>query len=92
MENTEIRCLNQLEASHVQQTAALLGDKQIGKQAGLGSQYQIDQTYTLISSDQHLYRVSPLEYRDFIKWFQNNGPGSRPDRSLGFQEKGHRDE
>ncbi|WP_373117368.1 CvpA family protein [Holdemania massiliensis] len=58
-----------------QQTAALLGDKQIGKQAGLGSQYQIDQTYTLISSDQHLYRVSPLEYRDFIKWFQNNGSG-----------------
>ena len=26
MENTEIRCLNQLEASHVQQTAALLVD------------------------------------------------------------------
>ena len=58
-----------------QQTASLLGDKQIGKQAGLGSQYQIDPTYTLISSDQHLYRVSPLEYRDFIKWFQNNGTG-----------------
>ena len=53
------------------QTAAILGDKQIGKQAGLGSQFQIDPTYTLISSDQHLYRVSPLEHRDFIKWFQN---------------------
>ena len=26
MENTEIRCLNQLEASQVQKTAALLGD------------------------------------------------------------------
>lgn len=58
-----------------QQTAALLGDKQIGKQAGLGSQYQIDQTYTLISSDDHLYRVSPLEYRDVIKWFQNRSHG-----------------
>ena len=57
------------------QTAAILGDKQIGKQAGLGSQFQIDPTYTLISSDQHLYRVSPLEHRDFIKWFQNYKSG-----------------
>lgn len=56
-------------------TAQQLGDKQIGKVQGLGSQFDINQDYTLVSSNAEIYRVSPLEYQDFIKWFQNKDSG-----------------
>ncbi len=56
-------------------TAIRLGEKQIGKQAGLGSQYDVSETYTLISSGKDLLRISPLEHQDFYKWFQNSSSG-----------------
>ena len=56
-------------------TAQQLGDKQIGKVQGLGSQYSIDPTYTLVSTPTSILRVSPLEYQDIIKWFQNRNTG-----------------
>lgn len=56
-------------------TAQQLGDKQMGKVQGLGSQYLINSDYTLISSLGTLYRVSPLEHQGFIKWFQNRQIG-----------------
>lgn len=56
-------------------TAIRLGEKQIGKQAGLGSQYDVSETYTLISSGKDLLRISPLEHQDFYKWFQNSSEG-----------------
>ena len=56
-------------------TALRLGEKQIGKQAGLGSQYDVSENYTLISSGEDLLRVSPLEHQDFYKWFQNSKEG-----------------
>ncbi|MBQ7889277.1 MAG: CvpA family protein [Erysipelotrichaceae bacterium] len=56
-------------------TAIRLGEKQIGKQAGLGSQYDVSETYTLISSGKDLLRISPLEHQDFYKWFQNSDAG-----------------
>lgn len=56
-------------------TAIRLGEKQIGKQAGLGSQYDVSDTYTLISSGEELLRVSPLEHQDVYKWFQNSSDG-----------------
>ncbi len=56
-------------------TAVRLGEKQIGKQAGLGSQYDVSDTYTLISSGEDLLRVSPLEHQDVYKWFQNSSTG-----------------
>lgn len=58
-----------------EQTAQLLGDKQMGKIQGLGSQYTINPDYTLISSLDHVYRISPLEHQDFIKWLQNRNVG-----------------
>ncbi len=56
-------------------TAQQLGDKQIGKVQGLGSQYNIDPTYTLVSTPTSILRVSPLEYQDIVKWFQNRNTG-----------------
>lgn len=56
-------------------TAQQLGDKQIGKVQGLGSQFNINQEYTLVSSNEQIYRVSPLEHQDFFKWFQNRISG-----------------
>lgn len=56
-------------------TAIRLGEKQIGKQPGLGSQYDVSATYTLISSGDDLLRISPLEHQDFYKWFQNRSSG-----------------
>lgn len=58
-----------------QETSQQLGDKQIGKVQGLGSQFNIDPIYTLITRGDSIYRVSPLEYQDFIKWFQNKDEG-----------------
>lgn len=57
------------------ETAIRIGDKQIGTVAGLGSQFSIDSEYTLISSADKLYRVSPLLHRDIYKWFQNRNSG-----------------
>ncbi|MGL5977841.1 MAG: CvpA family protein [Erysipelotrichaceae bacterium] len=55
--------------------AKQLGDKKMGQITGLGSQYSVSDQYTLVSVNDNLYRVSPLEYRDFFKWFQNRGRG-----------------
>jgi hypothetical protein len=57
------------------QTAQQLGEKQIGTVQGLGSQYYVDPEYTLVSSNEQIYRVSPLQYREFFKWLQNRNDG-----------------
>ena len=57
------------------ETASQLGDKQLGKVQGLGSQYNINADYTLVTAMDKLYRVSPLEYQDLYKWFQNRSTG-----------------
>ena len=57
------------------ETATQLGDKQLGKVQGLGSQFDINPDYTLITANDKIYRVSPLEYQDLYKWFQNRDAG-----------------
>jgi hypothetical protein len=57
------------------ETAQQLGDKQIGTIQGLGSQYYVDPEYTLVSSNDQIFRVSPLQYREFFKWLQNRNEG-----------------
>lgn len=57
------------------QTAQQLGEKQIGTVQGLGSQYYVDSEYTMLSSNNQIYRVSPLQYREFFKWLQNRNEG-----------------
>lgn len=58
-----------------QNTAQQLGDKQIGRVQGLGSQFDINNEYLLINVKDSVYRVSPLEYQDFYKWLQNRDSG-----------------
>lgn len=58
-----------------QNTAQQLGDKQIGRVQGLGSQFNISNEYLLINVKDSVYRVSALEYQDFYKWFQNKNNG-----------------
>lgn len=47
-----------------------LGDKVLGEDVGLGSQYSIGKYY-LISENENLAWVAPLEPRGFFKWLQN---------------------
>jgi energy-coupling factor transporter transmembrane protein EcfT len=56
-------------------TAIKLGEKQIGTIQSLGSQYNVNPKYTIISQNNALYRVANLEYRDFIKWINNRSQG-----------------
>lgn len=55
--------------------ARQLGNKKMGTVSGLGSQFSVSNEYTLISVKDELYRVSPLEYQDVFKWFQNRNKG-----------------
>ncbi len=57
------------------ETARQLGDKQMGKVQGLGSQYNINIDYTLISMGDKIVRVAPLEYQDLFKWLENKATG-----------------
>ncbi len=47
-----------------------LGDKVLGEDIGLGSQYEIGEYY-LISTPDDIVWVAPLEPQDFFKWLQN---------------------
>lgn len=58
-----------------QNTAQQLGDKQIGRVQGLGSQFDINDNYLLINVQDSVYRVAALEYQDFYKWLQNRKNG-----------------
>lgn len=55
--------------------AIVMGDKKLGEIQGLGSQFDIDDTYTLVTIRDQIYRVAPLEYQSMIKWFQNRNEG-----------------
>lgn len=50
--------------------ATNLGDKKLGEDVGLGSQYTTGEYY-FITTDDDLAWVAPLEPRSFFKWLQN---------------------
>jgi len=52
----------------------LLGDKKLGEERGLGSEFYVG-NYTDITVDGQLYLVAPLEYRGFFKWIGNSKEG-----------------
>ncbi len=56
------------------QYGELLGDKKLGEERGLGSEFYVGE-YTDITVDGQLYLVAPLEYRDFFKWMGNKNEG-----------------
>ena len=51
--------------------ARRLGEKKLGEDVGLGSQVYVGD-YTLISMNDELFWVAPLEHIDIIKWFANH--------------------
>lgn len=54
-----------------EKNAAMLGDKKIGEQLGLGSQYSIGD-YNIQTINNGLYWVAPLEYKSFFKWLNDS--------------------
>lgn len=55
--------------------AKQLGDKKIGEVKGLGSEFEVGE-YSDILIGQRQYLVAPLEYRGFIKYFNNRSKGT----------------
>lgn len=56
-------------------TTEALGDRVMGEITDLVSQFNVSNEYTQISYLDSVYRVTPLEYADFIKWFTNKSEG-----------------
>ncbi|MGN0114893.1 MAG: CvpA family protein, partial [Acutalibacteraceae bacterium] len=56
-------------------TAARLGKRKLGEMSDLVSQFEIAEDYTQINYKNKPTRVTPLEYGDLIKWFNNQSNG-----------------
>lgn len=56
-------------------TAARLGKRKLGEMSDLVSQFEIAEDYTQINYKNRPTRVTPLEYGDIIKWFNNRSNG-----------------
>lgn len=56
-------------------TAQRLGDRQLGSMNEYVSQFVTSDAYTQINIDGKPYRVTPLEYASFIRWFNNRDTG-----------------
>lgn len=56
-------------------TASRLGQRKLGEMADLVSQFEIMDLYTQINYNGRPVRVTPLQYGDIIKWFNNQSDG-----------------
>ena len=56
-------------------SAMKLGDKKLGELSDMVSQFEVADNYTQINYHSHPVRVTPLEYGDLIKWFNNRKKG-----------------
>lgn len=56
-------------------TAQRLGDRQLGSMNEYVSQFVTSDAYTQINIKGEPYRVTPLEYASFIRWFNNRKSG-----------------
>lgn len=56
-------------------SAAILGDRQMGNLPDMVSQFEVSDVYTQINYQGSPVRVAPLEYADLIKWFTNRRGG-----------------
>ena len=56
-------------------TASRLGQRKLGEMSDLVSQFEIEEIYTQINYKGKPVRVTPLEYGDIIKWFNNRKQG-----------------
>ena len=56
-------------------TASRLGQRKLGEMSDLVSQFEIQSLYTQINYHGKPVRVTPLQYGDIIKWFNNQKQG-----------------
>lgn len=56
-------------------SAERLGDRRMGEMLDLVSQFEVSTNYTQINIADRPVRTTPLEYGDFIKWFNNKNQG-----------------
>ncbi len=56
-------------------TAERLGNRKLGQVVELVSQFNVSSYYTQINYQNKPFRVSPLEYAGFLKWFSNKEEG-----------------
>jgi len=79
IKNVEFDTINEVDFSKTpiidRDTTESLGDRVMGQMTELVSQFTVSEEYTQISYKDSVYRVTPLEYADFIKWFMNQKDG-----------------
>lgn len=56
-------------------SARIIGSRALGSLSELVSQFEINQSYTQINLAGSPMKVTPLEYADFFKWFNNRKEG-----------------
>ena len=56
-------------------SAEKLGDRKLGELSDMVSQFEVANDYTQINYKDRPVRVTPLEYGDLIKWFNNRSKG-----------------
>ncbi len=57
------------------ESAKRLGDRKLGELSDMVSQFEVADNYTQINYNSRPVRVTPLEYGDLIKWFNNRSKG-----------------
>lgn len=57
------------------ESTMVLGDRVMGEMPELVSQFTVSNEYTQISYRDSVYRVTPLEYAGFVKYFTNRSEG-----------------
>ena len=58
-----------------EQSAQRLGDRKLGELSDMVSQFEVADDYTQINYQGRPVRVTPLNYGDLIKWFNNRSQG-----------------
>lgn len=79
IEESEFSAVNEVDFSKTpiidRVTTEALGDRVMGQMSDLVSQFEVSDEYTQISYLDSVYRVTPLEYADFVKWWMNKSSG-----------------
>lgn len=79
LEPTEFSSISEVDFSKTpiidRNSTLKLGDRAMGNIPELVSQFEVSEEYTEISYKESVYRVTPLEYADIIKYFTNRKSG-----------------
>ena len=79
VETTEFNTIGEVDFTKTaiidRDTTEALGDRVMGQMSDWVSQFEVSDEYTQISYKDSVYRVTPLEYADFFKWWANKSEG-----------------